>query len=140
MALKDIKANIARDIREPVLHICETLVDRLAAMRPAQLERLTYMLLADFAQSRPDDDVFQSALTALTTIKHNPLTLYFVFYDEADDREIAISASEAMQSVDNAVFIHPRTGEEVKNFTTHLKPVYRASPEFVKSLTVDNEY
>lgn len=138
MALQDIKENIARDIREPVLHVCQNLVDRLAAMRPDQLQRLTYILLADFAQTRPDDDVFQSALTALTTIKHNPLTLYFVFYDEGEDREIAVSASEVMQSVDEAVFIHPRTGEEIEDFTGQLKPVYKASQEFVNALVAAN--
>lgn len=138
MALRDIKESLTRDIREPVLHVCQTLVDRLAAMRPTQLQRLTYVLLADFAQTKPDDDVFQSALTALTTIKHNPLTLYFVFYDEADDREIAISASEVMQSVDESVFIHPRTGEEVADFASQLKPVYKASQEFVNALVVAN--
>jgi hypothetical protein len=140
MALQDIKENIARDIREPVLHVCQTLVDRLALMQPAQLQRLTYMLLADFAQTRPDDDVFHAALTALTTIKHNPLTLYFVFYDEADDREIAITALEVMQSVDEAMFIHPRTGEEVQDFESQLKPVYKASQEFINALAVGNEH
>ena len=138
MALQDIKENIARDIREPVLHVCQTLVDRLASMEPAQLQRLTYMVLAEFAHTKPDDDVFHSALTALTTIRHNPLTLYFVFYDEAEDREIAVSASEFMQSVDEALFIHPRTGEEVPDFERQLKPVYKASQEFVKALSVGN--
>jgi hypothetical protein len=138
MALQDIKENLVRDIREPVLHVCQTIVDRLAGMRPTQLQRLTYVLLADFAQTKPDDDVLQSALTALTTIKHNPLTLYFVFHDEADDREIAISASEVMQSVDEAIFIHPRTGEEIEDFASQLKPVYKASQEFVKALVASN--
>lgn len=138
MALQDIKENIARDIREPVLHVCQTIVDRLAAIKPDQLQRLTYTILADFAEKKPDDDVFLSALTALTTIKHNPLTLYFIFYDSGEDREVVISASEAMQSVDEAVFIHPRTGEEVEDFESQLKPVYKASQEFINALAVGN--
>jgi hypothetical protein len=135
MALDDIRQNIDRDIREPLLPVCRALVDRLATMKPDQLQRLTYMLLADFVQRRPDDDVFQSALTALTTIKHNPLTMYFVFYDAGEDREIPISVNEAMLSVDEALFIHPRTGEEVADFERQLKPVFRASNEFVSALT-----
>lgn len=135
MALEDIKRNIDRDIREPLLPVCRALVDRLATMKPNQLQRLTYILLADFVHRRPDDDVFQSALTALTSIKHNPLTMYFVFYDAGDDREIAISVKEAMQSVDDACFIHPRTGEEVSDFERQLKPVFKASNEFVAALT-----
>lgn len=138
MALQDIKENIARDIREPVLHVCQTIVDRLAAIKPDQLQRLTYTILANFAEKKPDDDVFLSALTALTTIKHNPLTLYFIFYDTGEDREIAISASEAMQSVDESVFIHPRTGEEVEGFESQLRPVYKASQEFINALAVGN--
>ena len=134
MALEDIKRNIDRDIREPLLPVCRALVDRLATMKPNQLQRLTYMLLADFVHRRPDDDVFQSALTALTTIKHNPLTMYFVFYDAGEDREIAISVKEVMQSVDDAYFIHPRTGEEVSDFERQLKPVFKASNEFVAAL------
>lgn len=140
MALQDIRENIERDIREPVLHVCQTLIDRLAKMNPAQLQRLTYMILADFAGSRPEDDIFQAALTALTTIKHNPLTLYFVFYDAGEDREFAISAAEAIQSVDEALFIHPRTGEEVADFESLLKPVYRASQEFINAIAVGNEH
>lgn len=135
MALDDIRQNIDRDIREPLLPVCRALVDRLSTMKPNQLQRLTYMLLAEFVQRRPDDDVFQSALTALTTIKHHPLTMYFVFYDADEDREIALSVKEAMQSVDEALFIHPRTGEEVANFEQQLKPVFRASTEFVAALT-----
>lgn len=138
MALQDIKENIARDIREPVLHVCQALVDRLAAINPGQLERLTYTILADFAEKKPDDDVLHAAITALTTIQHNPLTLYFIFYDAGEDREIAISASEAMLSVDEAVFIHPRTGEEVEDFESQLKPVYKASQEFIDALAVGN--
>ena len=135
MALDDIRHNIDRDIREPLLPVCRALVDRLATMKPDQLQRLTYILLADFVQRRPDDDLFQSALTALTTIKHNPLTMYFVFYDAGEDREIAISVNEAMRSVDEALFIHPRTGEEVADFERQLKPVFRASKEFVAAIT-----
>lgn len=138
MALQDIKENLARDIREPVLRVCQTLVDRLATMKPAELQRLTYLVLAKFAHTKPDDDVLHSALTVLTTIRHNPLTLYFIFYDEAEDREIAVTASEAMQSVDEALFIHPRTGEEVPDFERKLKPVYRASQEFLHAIAVQN--
>jgi hypothetical protein len=135
MALEDIKQNIDRDIREPLLPVCRALVDQLAKMKPNQLQRLTYMLLADFVQRRPDDEVFQSALTALTSIKHHPLTMYFVFYDADEEREIAISVRDAMQSVDEALFIHPRTGEEVPDFERQLKPVFRASKEFIAALT-----
>lgn len=138
MRMRDIKRNIENDIRGPVLNVCQEIVDRLAGMEPSQLERLTYMLLAGFAKRSPDDETFQSALTALTTIKCHPLTLYFVFFDEDDDREIAISASEAMRSVDDNVFVHPRTGEAVRNFTNQLKPVFRASKEFVDALMVDD--
>jgi hypothetical protein len=138
MALQDIKENIARDIREPVLNVCLTIVDRLAKIKPDQLQRLTYTILADFAERKPDDEIFLSALTALTTIKHNPITLYFLFYDFEDDCEIKISASEAIQSVDDGLFIHPRTGEDVKNFANQLKPVYKASEEFINALVVGN--
>jgi hypothetical protein len=98
------------------------------------------VLLAEFAETRPDDDVLQAAVTALTTIKHSPLMLYFVFYDQEEDREIAISASEVMQSVDEETFIHPRTGDEIQDFSALLKPVYRASPEFVAALASGNGY
>lgn len=138
MALNDIKRNIDRDIREPLLPVCRALVDQLATMKPDQLQRLTYILLADFVQRRPDDEVFQAALTALTSIKHNPLTTYFVFYDAGENREIPISAKEAMQSVDEALFIHPRTGEEVTDFESQLKPVFRASREFMAALKGGN--
>lgn len=138
MALEDIKQNIGRDIREPLLSVCRALVDRLATMKPNQLQRLTYMLLAGFVQRQPDDNVFQAALTALTMIKHNPLTMYFVFYDADEDREISISVKEAMQSADEALFIHPRTGEEVADFERQLKPVFRASKEFVAALQGDH--
>ncbi len=134
MVLKEIQDNIARDVHEPIKHVCLKLVEKLSSMRPAQLQRLTFMLLADFAEKQFDDDQLQAALTALTTIKHNPLTLYFVFYDEGEDREIAISASEAMQSVDEDVFIHPRTGEEVEDFARQLKPVYKVSQEFAAAI------
>jgi hypothetical protein len=60
--------------------------------------------------------------------------MYFVFYDAGEDREIAISVKEAMQSVDDAYFIHPRTGEEVSDFERKLKPVFKASNEFVAAL------
>ena len=132
--MKDIRQNIDRDIRDPLLPVCRALVDRLATMKPNQLQRLTYMLLAEIVQRRPDDDLLQSALTALTTIKHNPLTMYFVFYDTGEDREISISVREVMQSVDESLFIHPRTGEEVEDFERKLKPVFKASKEFVAAL------
>lgn len=138
MSLNDIKENLNRDIRQPVLRVCETLVDRLAQMQPNQLQRLTFQLLASFAETKPDDDVLQAALTALTTINHNPLTLYFVFYDEGEDREVSISASEVMQSVDDAIFVHPRTGEQIPQFENYLKPVYRASNEFVDAIVLAN--
>lgn len=130
MALREIQETIDRDTRDPVRQVCLRLVDRLAAISPDQLQRLTFTILADFAGTSTDADELHAALTALTTMQHSPLQLYFVFYDEGDDREIAIPASDVMQSVDEGIFAHPRTGEEVPDFTRQLKPVYKATREF----------
>jgi hypothetical protein len=137
MGIAQIRESIERDLREPVLHLCHELVDKMAAMKPDQLNRLTYLTLSSFVNKPADDEIFQSALTALTTVNHNPLTLYFLFLDEADDREIAISAAEVMLSVDENFFVNPRTGEEIKNFVPLLKPVFRATKEFIDSLATD---
>lgn len=139
MALRDIQETIERDTRDPVKQVCLRLVDGLAAMSADQLQRLTFTILADFAGTSPDADDLHAALTALTTMRHSPLQLYFVFYDAGDDREIAIPAPDVMQSVDEGVFAHPRTGEEVPDFASNLKPVYKATREFVEAIARGDE-
>jgi hypothetical protein len=139
MALRDIQETIGRDTRDPIRQVCLRLVDRLAAISADQLQRLTFTILADFAETSPDADELHSALTALTTMKHSPLQLYFVFYDAEDDREIAIPASDVMQAVDEDIFVHPRTGEEVPDFARQLKPVYKATREFADAIARGDE-
>lgn len=139
MALRDIQETIDRDTRDPVRQVCLRLIDRLAAISPDQRQRLTFTILADFAGTSPEADELHAALTALTTMKLSPLTLYFVFYDAGDDREIAIPASDVMQSVDDGVFVHPRTGEEIPDFARQLKPVYKATREFADAIARGDE-
>ena len=103
MALQDIQETIDRATRDPVRQVCLRLIDRLAAISPDQLQRLTFTILADFAGTSPEADELHAALTTLTTMKFSPLKLYFVFYDAGDDSEIAIPASDVMQSVDEGV-------------------------------------
>lgn len=134
MALREIQETIDRDTRDPVKQVCLRIVNRLAAMSADQLQRLTFTILADFAGTSPDADELHAALTALTTMQHSPLMLYFVFYDAGDDREIAVPASDVMQSVDEGIFVHPRTGEEVPDFAQELKPVYKATREFADAI------
>lgn len=134
MKVDEIKDSLARDVREPWLHVCHQVVDEMARRRPVELFRLTYMMIAGFVGRSAEDEILQSAITTLTTHRHHPLTMYYVFLDVADDREIAISSSDVMQSVDENVFIHPRTGEEVPDFADLIRPVFKASGEFLDGI------
>lgn len=134
MEFRQIRATIESAFQEPVLHVCLSIVDRLAVMKPAQTKRLTYVLLARMAHCDAQDDAFQAAVTGLTSMQHRPLTMYFVMDDFEDEREISISASEVFRSVDEQLFIHPRTGDVVPDFADRLKPVFRASDEFLDAV------
>lgn len=134
MDIDGIKLRLKTDYSGPVSELCLALVDRMAAMPVDQLQRLTIPLLANFVSLPPQDVVLQSAITALTTVRDHPLTLYFIFLDTEDDREIEVPASEVLLSVDEGVFIHPRTGDPVGNFRTLLQPAYKASVDFAQML------
>lgn len=131
MDMSRISTELTRGLESPVSDVCRELMDQLASRPKEELRRLTFLWLARSVHRQWDDQVFQSALTALTTMRHHPLTMYYVMYDPVEDRELAISASEAMRSFDDQEFIHPRTGEAVPDFEKNLIPVFRASEEFL---------
>lgn len=138
MKLEQIKASLEADVREPTREICLRLLHELAKRQPDQLQRLTYMLLAKMVETPIEDSTFQTALSVLTNHRHHPLTMYYVFYDEEDGREIPLSAKEVIASVDEDEFVHPRTGEVVMNYQRLIRPVFRASKEFAASLANDD--
>lgn len=128
--IQKIVDGLERDLSGPLAETCLLLVNRLSQMPADQLRRLTFPLLGGLAEREPQDALLQSAVTALTTVRHNPLVLYFIFLDVEDDREIDVSAAEVMQSLKDGLFIHPRTGIPVAEFKALLQPAYRISPEF----------
>lgn len=134
MLLDDIKRSYAQDLDEPIAGLCLHLVDSLAHVPPKQLRRISLAWLASIADRKWDDDEFQAALTALTTSRLHPLTMYFVWHDRDEDREVAFSAGDVMRAVEETVFIHPRTGEEIPDFERELTPVLRASDAFMQFL------
>ncbi|MCP1214306.1 hypothetical protein [Acetobacter okinawensis] len=139
MTINDLKASIADNMDERVAQVCLAIIDRMANMEPAQMERLTYRLLAHMAHRSVEDKIFQSAVTTLTSAEHHPLVMYFLFYDEAENREVSVSSSDAMQSVRDGYFIHPRTGEEIYEFTKLLIPAFKPSTEFLRCITTDGD-
>ncbi|KGB21456.1 hypothetical protein AtDm6_3092 [Acetobacter tropicalis] len=56
--------------------------------------------------------------------------MYFVFHDENEDREIAISAKDAMKAAKENEFYNPETGEEIDDFLKKLFPVYKMTEFF----------
>jgi hypothetical protein len=139
MNMSKISTELTKGLEPPVSDVCRELMDQLASTPRDELRRLTYLWLAKLVHRQWDDDVFQSALTALTTMRNHPLTLYFVMYDPVEDRELSISAGDAMRSFDEREFIHPRTGEAVPNFENSLIPVFRASDEFLGLLAQNGD-
>ncbi|MCP9308677.1 hypothetical protein [Zymomonas mobilis] len=129
MGIARIRERIEKTTLEPISTVCLDIVNRLAQTSPDQAQRITFSLLRSWIEKPIEDETFFSALTVLTSIK-DTLSLYFIFLDEEDDREIEVSASEAFDAAKDNIFIHPRTGEEVENFKKLLTPVYKISETF----------
>lgn len=130
MSIDKIKIQLARQLEEPVLQVCLNIVDHLSRVSFDQAQRLTFTLLYNWSESDVDESTFYAALTALTSMKNRPLVMYFVFYDENEDREIAISAKDAMKAAKENEFYNPETGEEIDDFLKKLFPVYKMTEFF----------
>ncbi|KAA8389639.1 hypothetical protein FOH24_08800 [Acetobacter tropicalis] len=130
MSIDKIKIQLARQLEEPVLQVCLNIVDHLSRVSFDQAQRLTFTLLYNWSESDVDESTFYAALTALTSMKNRPLVMYFVFHDENEDREIAISAKDAMKAAKENEFYNPETGEEIDDFLKKLFPVYKMTEFF----------
>lgn len=130
VSIDKIKIQLARQLEEPVLQVCLNIVDHLSRVSFDQAQRLTFTLLYNWSESDVDESTFYAALTALTSMKNRPLVMYFVFHDENEDREIAISAKDAMKAAKENEFYNPETGEEIDDFLKKLFPVYKMTEFF----------
>lgn len=110
--------------------VCEQMIIKLSEIPPRQLERITVAWLADIAHLKWNDRIMQSALAAMTSVRHHPLVLYFIMYDSITKHEIAFEVEEVSRSLESGELIHPHTGFAIPNFTEQLKPVYRINPQF----------
>lgn len=137
MKLEQIAASIAADVREPALDVCLRLVNELAKRPPDQLQRLSYIFLAKLVNTKVEDNDFRTALHTLVNHRHHPLTLYYVFLDEGDGREIPLSMRDVKEALDDNEFVHPRTGELVPQYQKLIRPVFKASEEFAEALSND---
>lgn len=130
MGIEKVILRLTRQLEGPVLDTCLAIVVRLSDIPFDQAQRLTFRHLYDWAGHKVEEDTFYAALTALTSVKRHPLILYFVFYDEWNDIEIAVSAQQAYDAAERNEFFNPETGEEIEDFLEKLFPVYRMSPIF----------
>lgn len=138
MDVKHLAAELTAGLEPPVSLVCTKLITHFAEIPPAEQRRMSFRWLASLVHLQWDDSEFQAAITALTTVRDHPLTLYFVMWDEVEDREIPVELSVFKAAVRDHCFIHPRTGEQVEGFEDRLIPVFRINQSFVNKLNSAN--
>ncbi|MGO2959569.1 MAG: hypothetical protein ACTIDN_11130 [Acetobacter sp.] len=130
MVIDEIKMQLRQQLEGPVLEVCLNVVDHLSDISFEQAQRLTFNRLYAWAGDNIEEFNFYAALSVLTSMKNHPLIMYFVFYDQNEDREIAISVKTALCAVKNKEFFDPETGIQIEDFEKKLFPVYKMSRSF----------
>lgn len=135
MDVERLAADLTAGLEPPVSRVCQDLI-REFSMRPTdQQRRMSFAWLAKLVDRSWDDPLFQSAVTALTTVPHHPLVMYFVMHDEVEDREIPLSLQYVKRCLAEGEFVHPRTGEEIPDASKRLVPVFCLSSSFGKLMS-----
>lgn len=114
--------------------ICREVIEALSDKPRSELRRIPVMWLANAAHCSWRDEAFQAALTQLTTAPNHPLSLYFVWFDELQNRELSFEAQEVSEFLREHIMPHPITGEPIKHFENKLHPVYRITRVFESHL------
>ena len=129
-----LAAELTDGLEPPVSDVCMGLIHRFATIPATEQRRMSFTWLASLVDREWDDAIFQSAISAMTSVRNHPLILYFVMHDAVEDRELSIELCYVKESIHHHIFIHPTTGEEIPDFERLLVPVFRTSPAFQRRL------
>mgnify|MGYP006288451685 CR=1 FL=1 len=131
--LRDLENEVKRRWSEdPVAEMCLRLIRYMRDQPNQNLRMLTYLNIGEILNHHPLNENVQRAITILVSSKIHALEKRFLFIDDETYEEYEIQYEDIEEANHTGLFIHPRTGEEVKNFESKIVPFFVPSQEFIE--------
>jgi hypothetical protein len=131
MSAREIKAELSARWRDdPIVGLCNAIVDYVAALPRGQAELLTFGTLSKAVGKKQLDEELIRALTILVSSRVAALDARGLLVDE-DDTEHELEPFDFAKARATGLLIHPETGQPVVNFESRVIPFFVPSARFL---------
>jgi hypothetical protein len=114
---------------DPIVMLCVSIVDFVAALPPDQRRMLTFRTLSKAVGRDRVDDELMRALTILVSSRVAAFDAHAMLVDD-DESEHEIDPTELAHARSTGELIHPETGRPVAEFETRVIPFFVPSARF----------
>lgn len=131
--LEDLEDEIKRKWSgDSVKQLCLMLIHYMREQPNENLQMLTYRNIGQILNISPLNEDVLRAITILVSSNIHALEMHFLFIDQRFDSEYEIDNQNIEEAKRTGIFVHPITGEEIRDYESKIAPFFVPSQKFIQ--------